>query len=67
MLNADQLIHDTTKHINPKFHFTKDYFKKGIISIEKIDTKFQIADVLTKALAEEQFIFLSSKIVDYYN
>ena len=67
MLNADQLIHDTTKHINPKFHFTKDYFKKGIISIEKIDTKFQIADVLTKALAEEQFTFLSSKIVDYYN
>ena len=67
MLKANQLIHETTKHINPKFHFVRDYYKKGIISIEKIHTNDQIADILTKALAKDQFHYLLSKLLNHYN
>ena len=67
MLTADQLNHETTKHINPKFHFTKEYLKKGIIDIIKIDTTLNIADIFTKALAKRQFKFLSEQLLNHYN
>jgi Reverse transcriptase (RNA-dependent DNA polymerase) len=44
-----------TKHINLKYHHFRDAVEKGDISIHKIDTNDQMADILTKALPLELF------------
>jgi hypothetical protein len=50
MLYSESLNHSTTKHILPKFHFTKDQIKLGIIKVVYMETENQIADIFTKAL-----------------
>jgi hypothetical protein len=40
-----------TKHINVCYHHFCEHVHKGLIKIFPIDTKDQIADALTKALA----------------
>ena len=39
-----------TKHITIKYHHFKEHAKKGLISINAIDSKEQIADISTKGL-----------------
>ncbi len=41
-----------TKHINVCYHHFREHVCKGLIKIFPIDTKDQIADTLTKALAQ---------------
>mmetsp|Transcript_22323 Transcript_22323/g.48518 ORF Transcript_22323/g.48518 Transcript_22323/m.48518 type:complete len:523 (+) Transcript_22323:114-1682(+) len=42
-----------TKHINVKYHHFRDYVDRKEISIHKIDTLDQLADMLTKPLNKE--------------
>ena len=65
MLKADQLNHQTTKHITPKFHFIRDLFKQNIITIEKIHTSHNVADVLTKALPVHSFTTFAEKMLNW--
>jgi hypothetical protein len=44
-----------TKRINVCYHHFREHVCKGLIKILPIDTKDQIADVLTKALAQNDF------------
>jgi hypothetical protein len=44
-----------TKHINVCYHHFCKHVCKGLIKIFPIDTKNQIADVLTKPLAQNKF------------
>ncbi len=44
-----------TKHINVCYHHFRELVRKGLIKIFPIDTKDQIADALTKALAQNDF------------
>ncbi len=44
-----------TKHINVCYHHFCEHVCKGLIKIFPIDTKDQIADVLTKPLAQNDF------------
>jgi hypothetical protein len=44
-----------TKHINVCYHHFCKHVQKGLIKISPIDTKDQIADALTKALAQNDF------------
>jgi hypothetical protein len=44
-----------TKHINVCYHHFHKHVQKGLIKIFPIDTKDQIADALTKALAQNDF------------
>jgi hypothetical protein len=44
-----------TKHINVCYHHFPELVQKGLIKIFPIDTKNQIADALTKALAQNDF------------
>lgn len=42
--------HRRLKHIDVKYNFIRDLYEKGIINVEYLSTKDQVADVLTKAL-----------------
>jgi hypothetical protein len=46
-----------TKHINICYHHFREHVRKGLIKIFPISTKDQIADALTKALAQNDFTF----------
>jgi hypothetical protein len=45
-----------TKHINVCYHHLQEHARKGLIKIFPLDTKDQIADTLTKALAQKDFV-----------
>ncbi|GJZ46755.1 copia protein [Tanacetum coccineum] len=47
--------HSRTKHIEIRHHFLRDNVQKGHISIEKVPSVDNIADILTKPLKRESF------------
>jgi hypothetical protein len=48
-------LHQRTKHMNVCYHHFGKHVQKGLIKIFPINTKDQIADALTKALAQNDF------------
>ncbi|KAI3780212.1 hypothetical protein L2E82_10183 [Cichorium intybus] len=54
-LSKDQMFHDRTKHTDIRYHFVRDIIEKGDCVIEKIDTNYNPADVLTKSLPISKF------------
>lgn len=55
-------FHKRTKHIDVKYHFIREAYKKNIIEVQYIDTKEQEADILTKPLTRTKFEILRLKI-----
>ena len=53
-----------TKHINNKYRHFRDYVEQGKITIHAVNTKQQIADMLTKPLAEREFTEMKIKIME---
>nr|GEW33647.1 hypothetical protein [Tanacetum cinerariifolium] len=49
-LSKNPVQHSRTKHIEIRHHFLRDNVQKGNISIEKVSSKDNIADILTKPL-----------------
>jgi hypothetical protein len=49
------VLHSRTKHIDIKYHFTRDSVKNGHIKINYCGTKDMIADILTKPLSGNIF------------
>lgn len=54
----NQWEHRRLKHVDVKYNFVRDYYLKGVIQVEYVNTKEQIADILTKALNGGQFLKL---------
>ncbi|GJT58426.1 hypothetical protein Tco_1001959 [Tanacetum coccineum] len=54
----DLIQHSRTKHIEIRHHFLRDNVQKGNISIEKVASEDNIADILTKPLKREVFNYL---------
>jgi len=50
------------KHIEIKHHFIRDYVQKGILDIQFIDTKHQLADIFTKPLTVERFDIIKKNL-----
>ncbi|KAF7123412.1 hypothetical protein RHSIM_Rhsim12G0119300 [Rhododendron simsii] len=44
------------KHIEFRHHFIRDLVQKGEIQLEFVNTKEQLADIMTKSVASEKFI-----------
>lgn len=61
-LSKNPVLHESSKHIDTKYHFIRNYVEDGNISIEFVSTKDQISDILTKPLARVKFQELRSKI-----
>ncbi|GJW57813.1 copia protein [Tanacetum coccineum] len=57
-LSKNPMQHSRTKHIEIRHHFLRDNVQKGHISIEKVPSVDNIADILTKPLKRESFNYL---------
>ncbi|GJZ69272.1 retrovirus-related pol polyprotein from transposon TNT 1-94 [Tanacetum coccineum] len=57
-LSKNPIQHSRTKHIEIRYHFLHDNVQKGNISIEKVASEVNIADILTKPLKREVFDYL---------
>jgi hypothetical protein len=50
------------KHIDIKYHFIRDMVQKGVVQVQYISTNEKIANILTKNLSREQFIYFGYKL-----
>ena len=50
-LTKNQVYHARTKHIDIRFHFVWDILDEGDIELQKIHTKENPADMLTKIVS----------------
>nr|GEZ21891.1 retrovirus-related Pol polyprotein from transposon TNT 1-94 [Tanacetum cinerariifolium] len=61
-LYCNNVQHFCSKHIDIKFHFIKEKVKNGVVELYFVNTKYQLADIFTKALCRERIEFLINKM-----
>ncbi|GJX52846.1 ribonuclease H-like domain-containing protein [Tanacetum coccineum] len=59
---ANPVIHEKTKHFDIDVHIVREKVASGLIRIVKVDSKSQVADILTKALGTYQHTLLVKKL-----
>ncbi|GKC19076.1 hypothetical protein Tco_1021226 [Tanacetum coccineum] len=47
--------HSRSKHINIRHHFIKEQVENRVVEVYFVETKYQLADIFTKALPRECF------------
>jgi len=55
-------FHKRSKHIDIRYHFIREKFMSGLINVEYVASKDQIADILTKILSKELFRNLRTRM-----
>lgn len=61
-LSKNPVLHGRSKHINVRFHFLRDLVNEGVVELMHCGTRFQIADIMTKAVKLETFETLRAKL-----
>ncbi|GKE80907.1 hypothetical protein Tco_1550907 [Tanacetum coccineum] len=61
-LCCDNVQHSRSKHIDIKYHFIKEQVENGVIELYFVRTKYQLADIFTKALCRDIIEFLIDKL-----
>nr|GEV17634.1 hypothetical protein [Tanacetum cinerariifolium] len=61
-ISCNPVQHSHTKHIDVRYHFIKEKVEKGIVELFFVETKYQLADMFTKALPEERFKYLVRRL-----
>ena len=56
------VFHRRTKHIQIRYHHVREAVAEGIVRLMYCPTKEMLADILTKALARDQFEHLRGKL-----
>nr|GEW02766.1 retrotransposon protein, putative, unclassified [Tanacetum cinerariifolium] len=54
--------HSWSKHIDIRYHFIKEQVENGVIELYFVNTKYQLADLFTKALGRDRTEFLINKL-----
>lgn len=53
-LSKNPTLHSRAKHIEVKHHFIHDHVNKGIVDLQYVNIKDQLADIFTKPLVEDR-------------
>nr|GEX52712.1 hypothetical protein [Tanacetum cinerariifolium] len=61
-LCSNNVQHSKSKHIDIRYHFIKEQVEKRVIELYFVNTKYQLADIFTKALDRERIEFLINKL-----
>nr|GEW62485.1 hypothetical protein [Tanacetum cinerariifolium] len=61
-ISCNPVQHFRTKHIHTRYHFIKEQVENGITELYFVRTKYQLADIFTKALLEDRFKYLVRRI-----
>ncbi|KAE8713996.1 hypothetical protein F3Y22_tig00110202pilonHSYRG00134 [Hibiscus syriacus] len=59
-LARNPAFHSRTKHIRVQYHFIREKVEEGTVDIQKIHTKDNIADFMTKAVNADKFTWCRS-------
>jgi len=54
-LAANPVYHARTKHVGRDVHFVRDEIIRGVVKTTHVNTKSQLADIMTKALGRKEF------------
>nr|GFA14758.1 retrotransposon protein, putative, unclassified [Tanacetum cinerariifolium] len=61
-LCCNNVQHSRSKHINIRYHFIKKQVENGVIELYFVNTKYQLANLFTKALGIDRIEFLINKL-----
>lgn len=61
LMKIPRSTHQSTKHLDVRYFYTRDLELEGTIKMEWLSTKHMVADLLTKPLQEVLFIALSEE------
>lgn len=61
-LAMNTVFHSRAKHIDVRYHFIRDVIEKGFVTLDKIDTKHNPADMLTKVVPLSKFEHCSNLV-----
>ncbi|GJZ89252.1 retrovirus-related pol polyprotein from transposon TNT 1-94, partial [Tanacetum coccineum] len=59
-LCCNNVQHSRSKHIDIRHHFIREQVENRVVELYFVETNYQLADILTKALPREQFEYLST-------
>ncbi|GJT50825.1 hypothetical protein Tco_0976982 [Tanacetum coccineum] len=54
--------HSRSKHIDIRHHFIREQVENRVVELYFVETNYQLADILTKALPRERFKFLLPRL-----
>jgi hypothetical protein len=61
-LSKNPVMHGRCKHIDVRYHFLRDLTKEGVVELTRCSSQEQVADIMTKALKLEAFLYLRDKL-----
>ena len=61
-ISKNLIIYTKTKHIAIKYHFLRELVQDKEVRLEYVNTKEQIANIFTKPLPKDAFLYLRGKL-----
>nr|GEY56859.1 retrovirus-related Pol polyprotein from transposon TNT 1-94 [Tanacetum cinerariifolium] len=61
-ISCNPVQRSRTKHIDVRYYFIKEKVENGIVELFLIRTEYQLADLFTKALPVERFLYLVRRL-----